>query len=289
MSGRLFFPRGTNELPDLCVGNPAFRGRGRTLRDNASGRRRTSIVVHPVDEVAAAKIVADVVGSDDGSPTAFAHGHARAIHASAITGPCQLVNPSAQINVIHGRQAATFFDIQKNYGVRRKAFFLCGGGGLARVSGSLFLGLRLELIGAIDARLRPNALEFADLRTVVKHDKTETLRTEKLALPCPGVCLFTRRRAQPKTHERKGLAKDWESGIARVSVAVEPEIGFLEGRGLWVRPMMFCDRGQSKTACQHAKPKECEQTFHDLRVTLRGVCGRPDCRGRRRRRICKFR
>src|SRR6266478_6486993 len=115
MNGRLFFPRGTDELPDLCVGDAAFRGGRRILRHNASGRRRTSIVIDPVDEVAAANVVANVVGSDDGSPTAFADGHARAIHASAITGPCQLVNPSAQINVIHGRQAATFFDIQKNY------------------------------------------------------------------------------------------------------------------------------------------------------------------------------
>src|SRR6266581_9218080 len=178
--GREFFAaRRLRELPDGGVGDAAFRGWRRILRDNTSGRRRARVVIDPVDEAAAADVVTDVVGGDDRSPTAFADGHARAIHARAITGPCQLVNPSAQINVIHGRQAATFFDIQKNYGVRRKAFFLCRGGGLVCVSGSLFLGLRLELIGAIDARLRPNALEFADLRATEKNQKTKTLRTEK--------------------------------------------------------------------------------------------------------------
>ena len=87
------------------------------MRDDTSGRRRTSIVVDPVDEVAAANVVANVVGSDDRSPTAFADGHARAIHASVVTGPYYLVDPGAQINVIHGRQATTLLDIQKNYSV----------------------------------------------------------------------------------------------------------------------------------------------------------------------------
>ena len=87
------------------------------MRDDTSGRRRTSIVVDPVDEVAAADVVANVVGSDDGSPTAFADGHARAIHASVVTGSYYLVDPGAQINVIHGRQATTLLDIQKNHAV----------------------------------------------------------------------------------------------------------------------------------------------------------------------------
>src|SRR5258708_9139867 len=161
MSGRLFFPRGTNELPDLCVGDAALRGGRRILWDDTSGRRRTSIVVDPIDEVAAANVVTDVVGSDDRSPTAFADGDARAIHTSAITGACQLVNPRAQINVIYGRQAATLFDIQKNYGARRKAFFLCGGGGLVRVGGSLFLASAVQAVGGAGARLRPNCLPSA--------------------------------------------------------------------------------------------------------------------------------
>src|SRR6266436_289117 len=113
MNGGFLVAGGTNKLPNLRIENTALRGRQRILRDDTARRRRTSIVVDPIDEAAAAKVVANVVGSDDRSPTAFADGHARAIHASAIAGPCQLVNPSAQINVIHGRQAATLFDIQK--------------------------------------------------------------------------------------------------------------------------------------------------------------------------------
>ena len=101
---------------------------------------------------------------------------------------------------------------------------------MARVRGSLFLSLSFEAIRAVNARFRPYALEFADLWAAVKDQKTESQRTEKLALPCPGVCFFTRRRTQPKTRERKGFAKDWESSIARVSVAVEAKI---EMRVVW--------------------------------------------------------
>src|SRR6266571_1031412 len=248
MSGRLFFPRGTNELPDLCVGDAALRGGRRILRDDTSGRRRTSIVVDPVDEVAAANVVANVVGSDDRSPTAFADGHARAIHARAITGPCQLVNPGAQVRVIYGRQAAAFFNIQKNYSVRRKAFFLCGGCGGARVCGSPFRRLSFEAIGTVEARLRPCLLEFADLRTAIEKQETEAQRAKELAFAIPRVCLFARWWAEPVTGEGKGFAQNGQRGVARVVVPVKAEMG-PGGGGLRERPGRWEKKTEEKENC----------------------------------------
>src|SRR6266702_8743370 len=228
--GREFFAaRRLRELPNLRVGDTAFRRWRRILRDNTSGRRSARVVIDPVNEVAAADVVADVVGSDDSSSTAFADGHARAINARAITGPCQLVNPGAQVRVIYGRQAAAFFNIQKNYGVRRKAFFLCGGYGVARVSGSPFRRLNFEAIGTVEARLRPCLLEFADLRTAIENQETEAQRAEELAFAGPRVCLFARWWAEPVAGEGKGFAQNGQRGVTWIVVPVKAEMGPCRG------------------------------------------------------------
>ncbi len=198
---------------------PSKRGRGCRC---CCGCR---VVIDPVNEVAAADVVADVVGSDDSSSTAFADGHARAINARAITGPCQLVNPGAQVRVIYGRQAAAFFNIQKNYGVRRKAFFLCGGYGVARVSGSPFRRLSFEAIGTVEARLRPCLLEFADLRTAIENQETEAQRAKEFAFAGPRIGIFTRGRTEPIAGEGKGFAQNGQRGVTWVVVPVKAEIG----------------------------------------------------------------
>src|SRR5260370_3385923 len=92
--GEFLAARRLRELPDLGIGDAAFRRWRRILRDNTSGRRRAQVVIDPVDEVAAADVVTDVVGGDDSSPAAFADGHARAIHATAIINPRPLPRPS---------------------------------------------------------------------------------------------------------------------------------------------------------------------------------------------------
>jgi len=91
------------KLPDRGIRNSAGRWKRRIMRDSAPWRGRAGVVEDPVDEVATADVVADVVGSKDGDAASFVDGHARAIDASAITGMRQLVHPSAKIRVIHGR------------------------------------------------------------------------------------------------------------------------------------------------------------------------------------------
>jgi hypothetical protein len=63
MRGEFLAARRLRELPHCGVAAPALRRCWWILRESASGRRRTSIVVDPVDEVAAANVVADVVGT----------------------------------------------------------------------------------------------------------------------------------------------------------------------------------------------------------------------------------
>ena len=91
------------KLPDRGIRNSAGRCKRRILRDSASWRGRAGVVEDPVDEVATADVVADVVGSKDGDAAAFVDGHARAIDATAITGMRQLIHPSTKVGVIHGR------------------------------------------------------------------------------------------------------------------------------------------------------------------------------------------
>src|SRR6266571_1542752 len=243
-----FAARRLRELPNLRVGDAAFRRRRRILRDNTSGRRRTGVVIDPVDEAAAAVVVTNVVGGDDSSSAAFADGHARAIHARAITGPCQLVNPGAQVRVIYGRQAAALFNIQKNYGVRGKAFFLCGGCGGARVPGSPFRRLSFEAIGTVEARLRPYLLEFADLRTAIEKQETEAQRAKELAFAIPRVCPFARWWAEPVTGEGKGFAQNGQRGVAWVVVPVKAKMG-PGGGGLRERSGTYEKKTEEKENC----------------------------------------
>src|SRR5260370_41863383 len=78
--GREFFAaRRLRELPDGGVGDAAFRGWRRLLRDNTSARRRARVVIDPVHKLAAAEVVTDVVGGADCSPAAFAHRQSRAM------------------------------------------------------------------------------------------------------------------------------------------------------------------------------------------------------------------
>src|SRR5260370_35941169 len=62
--GREFFAaRRLRELPDGGVGNAAFRGWRRILRDNTSGRRMARVVIDRVDKAAADADVEDVIRS----------------------------------------------------------------------------------------------------------------------------------------------------------------------------------------------------------------------------------
>jgi len=83
--GELFAARRLRELPHSGVRDAAGGWERRILRDSASGRGRTGVVVDPVSEVALTDVVPDVVGCDDRDPPAFIDEHTRTIDASAIT------------------------------------------------------------------------------------------------------------------------------------------------------------------------------------------------------------
>ena len=83
-SGKFFAARGLRELPDGGIGDAAGGWRRRVVRNDAAWRWRAGVVVDEVCEFALAKIVADVLGGDDGHAVALVHGHARAIHSGPI-------------------------------------------------------------------------------------------------------------------------------------------------------------------------------------------------------------
>ena len=102
-SGELFATWRLRELPDGGVRQSAGGWRKRILRRRASRRGRAGIVVDPVDDAALTSVLADVIGSNDGDTAAFVDGHARTIYASAITCAFQLIDPGAEVRVVHSR------------------------------------------------------------------------------------------------------------------------------------------------------------------------------------------
>jgi len=61
MDGRISVAWRTNELPDGSIGDAAGGGRRRVLRGNATGRRRTRIVVNPVGDLLTVEMIANVI------------------------------------------------------------------------------------------------------------------------------------------------------------------------------------------------------------------------------------
>src|ERR1700722_2343531 len=113
--------------------------------------------------------------------------------------------------MIRRGQAAALFNIEKNNRLREKAFALCGHGGVARVEAALLCRYCF-------------VFEFATERAAVKKQKTESLGTQEFALPQPGICLFSRRRAQPVAAESKSLSQYRKSGLTRKNVQVKAQI-----------------------------------------------------------------
>src|SRR5258705_294694 len=99
------------------------------------------------------------------------------------------------------------------------------------------------------------------------------MRAKELALARPGIGISTGGRADPVAGEGKGLAQDRQRCVAWVVVPIEAE----------VRPRCGSLRGESRRGKQKAEEKE---NRYAHAITLRGVCVRRGCRGRRRRRIC---
>src|SRR5208337_183259 len=122
--GEFLAPRRLRILPNGGGGKTTLCGWRRIRRESASGRRRASIVVDPVDEAGRSDVRLNVLRGGDVHTLTFVHRNRGAIDAGAVAGFREGVAPGLEILVIWGRQAATFLNVQKNHGAYGKALLL---------------------------------------------------------------------------------------------------------------------------------------------------------------------
>ena len=115
------------------------------MRDDATRRRRTCVVVNEVGDVALADIVANVVRRDDGHTIALVYRDSRAIGARAITVTGECIDPGSQVSVVVFREEAAFLYVQKNDFARREVFYFRCCGSLCSVSSSSAASLSKSL------------------------------------------------------------------------------------------------------------------------------------------------
>lgn len=212
MNGGFSVARGTNELPDLCVGDAALRRRGRVLRDDAAGRWFTSIVVNPIDEFCWRNHCPDKVGGDERKAFAFVNGDGGAINAGSKAQAREFGSPKFKIGEVSAGQPATLFYVQKDDRAGRKAFAARGSSGRLRILGDALQRVRF-------------VTQFPGSRSCKKQDKSKSLGAEKLAFTRPRVLFCAGRRTEPVACEGKGFAQNRKSGVAGVVVAIKTQVG----------------------------------------------------------------
>ena len=176
----LFITGRTDELPDLRVGEAALGRRWKFLRRDAARRRRARVVEDPINQFDRFDFLANEIGRDQRKTFAFIDGNSRAIDARAKTGVGKRGGPVLEIGEIIAGQAATFFDIEKNYSARQESFLACGSDGGLRVGGDSLKRVRF-------------VAEFAGSRAVEEREKSPSLRMEKFAFIGPGIGFFAGR------------------------------------------------------------------------------------------------
>ena len=104
----------TDILPNPRVGDTAFRGRRRILRDDTSGRRSASIFVDPEDEFPGLDLFTDEIGGDERESLAFINRGGRTIDASAEAETGEFGGPAFQVGEVSAGQTATLLHVQKD-------------------------------------------------------------------------------------------------------------------------------------------------------------------------------
>ena len=123
------------ELPDIGERNSTRTGRKRALRKRASGRRRTSVIRHPVSNGSRTRVLPYVLGGDHAVATLLLRRNSGTINARPKARLVNSIHPRKQVCLLLRQQPTALFLIEKNDGLRSKT--LTGRGLTARCASAL--------------------------------------------------------------------------------------------------------------------------------------------------------
>ena len=160
-------------------------------------------------------MVANVLGGGDGVAVTFVDRLAAGVDAGSVTGAGNGLGPCKQVSGLFGKEAATFFLIEKEHRAGREMLALSrrdGGVSIILTKGG---GADVRSLGLQDFVVEPS---------IEKHKKSKSLCQENIALALPGIASLAGWIVQPVSGERKVAAKSGESFVTGVIISVEAEV-----------------------------------------------------------------
>src|SRR5580704_202077 len=131
MGRHVFAPWRLRELPHVGEANAALAGAGGMSREGAAGGGWAGVVDGPVDDGARTRVGTNVFGSDD--VAVIDCGDSRAVDSGAEPGSGNAVDPRVDVGLLLGQHASALLLVEKDDGVRGKAFAVRGSDGGLRV------------------------------------------------------------------------------------------------------------------------------------------------------------
>ena len=194
MAGHVFALRRLRELPDFRETHATI-GRVRRVRGkSAAGSGRAGVIDGPISDVASPGALANIFCGDD--VAIVRSGDAGAVNAGAESSADDGVHPGVDVSLLRGQHAPALLLIEKDDGMRGKAFSAGGGSGGLRVrcTDLLCVGHRLKF--GIDASVEEN-------------EEAEARRFDGGAVSCPGVGTLAGRIVEPVASVGKSLVQSF--------------------------------------------------------------------------------
>src|SRR5262245_15971765 len=119
LRGKVVPARGLRELP--YIDEVQANGGRPERRKSATWRRRSDIVGHPIADLAAFRIVADVLSCDYGFLPVFRR-NSGTINPGAKSRGRHCIHPGVDVRLLLGEHASALFDVEKNDGAPGKSF-----------------------------------------------------------------------------------------------------------------------------------------------------------------------
>src|ERR1700722_1379667 len=180
------------------------------LRKRASRRGRAGIVDRPIDDRARSGVLANVFRRDH--VAIVRRSDPRTINTRAKSRGSDAIDPGVNVGLLFRQHAAALLLVEKNNDRAWKSLAPCSRSGSLRVRSP-------------EASCVCAGFQLGVEPPVEEHKKSESGGLDGGAMTGPSVGRRSRRIVQPVSGVRKRLMKSLEISIARITIAVEAEVG----------------------------------------------------------------
>lgn len=201
--------RRLRKLPDIRESNAALRCIRRGFTKHTSRRWRTLVIGDEIDDLPAARVLADVIGGH--YVVIIFRGDAGAINSGAMARCCNRIHPRIDVGFLFWQHASALLLIEKDNSSRGEAFTAGRGGGGMPIAGPKISSIR-------------DRLQFCIQPSVEQHQKSKSRSIDRLAFANPAIRLFSGRIVQPISRERESLAQRMKTIVARIFVAIKTKV-----------------------------------------------------------------